>query len=86
MPRLTFRAEPAARGLVPFLIDWGSTPSPALGSTSGCSLVDLRAEHPQPAEVVGLLGALDVSLDVAEGGEAALIATIETPNGTVELR
>ena len=49
--RLTTRPERAAGGIVPFLIDWGQTPSPALASAKGCSLLDLRAEHPDPDEV-----------------------------------
>ena len=73
-------------GLVPFLIDWGATDHPALSAPEGCTLVSLRAEHPDPSAVTPSLEALGVDLEVGVGAEAALVATIETPNGTVELR
>lgn len=83
---LTMRPTPAAGGLVPFLIDWGRTPSPALSSARGVSLLDLRAQHPDPDEVGRLLATLDVSLDVAAAPSPALIAVLQTPNGEIELR
>ncbi|HVS08344.1 MAG TPA: VOC family protein, partial [Planctomycetota bacterium] len=45
--RLTLRSEPAGDGLVPFLIDWGGTPSPAQQAARGCRLIALRAVHPE---------------------------------------
>lgn len=73
-------------GLVPFLIDWGGTPHPAASAATGCRLVALGAEHPEPERVRGMLRALDVALDVTHGAAPALIATIDTPGGRVELR
>jgi hypothetical protein len=73
-------------GLVPFLIDWGATEHPALSAPQGCRLTSLRAEHPDPAAVTPALEALGVTLEVTHGPTAALIATIDTPNGPVELR
>jgi hypothetical protein len=84
--RLTQPAEPAGDGLVPFLIDWGVTPHPSATSASGCRLVDLRGEHPQPAAVQTMLKAVGVELTVQRGPAPALMATIETPNGVMELR
>lgn len=83
--RLTMSATPTW-GLVPFLIDWGHTASPALAATQGCRLVALRGEHPNPAEAAASLRALDVELAVTIGPMVALIAAIETPKGLVELR
>ena len=84
--RLTMRGEPGGEGLVPFVIDWGKTPSPALSSTRGCTLRGLRAEHPDPASIEAMLGALGVELDVARGAAPALVARIATPRGEIELR
>lgn len=84
--RLTVSPQREASGIVPFLIDWGSTPSPSHSSARGGSLLDLRAEHPDPDEVSRLLRTLDVSLDVTAGPEAAMIALLQTPNGELELR
>jgi hypothetical protein len=84
--RLTLRAEPAGDGLVPFLIDWGATQSPALSCAKGVSLQALRAEHPDPEPVRRALAALGAALSLARGPAPALIATLATPKGVVELR
>ena len=85
--RMTMLRDPLpANGLVPFLIDWGATAHPAAGGPGGCRLVDLRGEHPQPAPVQATLQALRVDLPLGTGEAAALIATLETPNGRLELR
>ena len=71
---------------MPFLIDWGSAPHPSFTAPQGCSLLSLRGEHPQPERVTRQLQALEVDLNVAQGPAAALIATLMTPKGEVELR
>jgi hypothetical protein len=73
-------------GLVPFFIDWGKTPHPAGTSTPGASLIDLRAEHPDPQPVQQALDTLGLDLRVERGPRPALVATIHTPRGRVELR
>ena len=84
--RLTLSPEREAGGIVPFLIDWGQTPNPAITSTKGCALLDLYAVHPEPDKVTSLLGALDVALNLNAGPQATLIALLQTPNGEIELR
>jgi hypothetical protein len=84
--RLTLRAEPAGDGLVPFLIDWGTTPSPAIQAAAGCRLVALRGVHPRIAEVSPLLLALGVDLALDPAPVAGLVAVLDTPLGQVELR
>ena len=74
-------------GVVPFLIDWGRTPHPALSAPRGAILQGLRAEHPEPGRAAGAISALGLDLPAARGREPALIATIQTPRGeVVELR
>ncbi|MPY91605.1 MAG: VOC family protein [Acidimicrobiia bacterium] len=77
---------PGFDGLVPFLIDWMATPHPSATNPGGATLVGLRGEHPEPAGVRAALDALGVELDVAEGPAPALVATLDTPRGRVELR
>ncbi|MCP4004818.1 MAG: VOC family protein [bacterium] len=84
--RLTIRSEFAGDGLVPFLIDWGTTPHPASAAASGCKLVGLRAEHPEPAQVLADLEALGASLPVQRAARAVLVVELETPAGRVQLR
>jgi hypothetical protein len=73
-------------GILPFFIDWGPTPHPATGSPGGCELLDLRAEHPEAGRVRATLDVLGLGLAVTEGARPALVATIASPRGRVELR
>jgi hypothetical protein len=75
-----------ADGLVPFFIDWGGSPHPAVSAPQGASLSALRAEHPNPAGVAALLKALGLDLPVTKGPRSALIAVLETSGGLVEMR
>ena len=74
-----------ADGLIPFFIDWGQTPHPAQAAATGATLVDLRAEHPEPERARSLLEALGIALPVTAGPRPALIATIDSPRARVEL-
>lgn len=73
-------------GLVPFLIDWGMSPHPAVAAPAGGELLALRSEHPDHASVEWRLRALGLDLPVSHGSVPALIATIRTRRGDVELR
>ena len=83
--RLTLRRPTAGDGLVPFLIQWDPGPHPSASSPGGCTLTDLTAEHPRPADISRMTSAVGVSLPLAEAARPALIATIEGPQGTVVL-
>jgi Glyoxalase-like domain len=83
--RYTDPLRQLAEGIVPFFIDWGDTPHPAKSAAQGPSLVGLRAEHTDPVAVGNMLQALSLDLPVTQG-ERALIATIETTRGRIDLR
>jgi hypothetical protein len=83
--QLAVRPEQPGDGLVPFLIRWMSEPHPSASAPKGCQFVSLRAEHPEPEGVLAMLEALDAELDVTTGDEARLIATLDTPNGRLEV-
>ena len=72
-------------GLVPFFIDWKSSPHPSSSARVGPRLVELRAQHPDPAPVRALLDAFGVDLPVDGGPQPTLIAAFETRNGVVRL-
>ena len=84
--RLTDPHVVGGDGIVPFLIDWGTTESPARAAPKGCMLLRPRAEQPDPARIGEMLLALGVELAVELGRAPALIATIGTARGEVELR
>lgn len=83
--KLTDPEDTRCHGVVPFLIDWLDSPHPAAMAPGGCELLGLRAEHPDPGCPLPLLVALDLTLPVSEGPAPALIATIRSPAGVVEL-
>ena len=73
-------------GVVPIFIDWGASPHPSEVAPQGALLLGLRAEHPQPDKVKVILDTLGVRLHVEKGAHPALIMSIQTTHGVVELR
>lgn len=84
--RYTDPAVAVADGLIPFFIDWGTSPHPTLTAARGATLTQLRAEHPDAARVQKMLGQLGLELPVQQAASPAIIATIDSPKGRVELR
>ena len=82
--QLTWRLTPA-RGLVPFLIDWGTTPHPASRALPTVELTTLALLHPDPAAVQASLDALQVLLLVEQGPDPAVVVVLGTPRGTLVL-
>jgi hypothetical protein len=72
--------------LLPFFIDWADSPHPAATAARGPLLVSLRAEHPRPDLAREPLAALGLDLAVDAGPRPALVATLRTVSGVVELR
>ncbi|MGH7535178.1 MAG: VOC family protein [Gemmatimonadales bacterium] len=75
-----------ADGIVPFFIDWGASPHPAGTAPREIALIGLRAEHPDGDRIEAQLLQLGMDLEVSVRADPALIATLETPRGRVELR
>ncbi|HEY8980766.1 MAG TPA: VOC family protein [Streptomyces sp.] len=78
--RLTDGAADSS-GLVPFLIDWGSSPHPSDGLPI-TPLLELSASAPDPSTILPSLAALDVELSLSEG-PLRISFTLDTPNGPV---
>jgi hypothetical protein len=72
--------------LVPYFIDWGTSPHPAMTAAPGLSLRALRAEHPEPERLARIFQQLGLDLPVRRGARPSLIATIDSPKGRIELR
>jgi Glyoxalase-like domain len=83
---LTDPRATAEDGIVPFFIDWGSSPHPSVSAPDGVTLAALRGEHPRPGDAATLLGNLGLELPVTKGERPALVAVLQTPKGLVELR
>lgn len=65
--RLTRPLAADADGVIPFVIDWGASPSPAETVSARVELVRLAATHPSPASIGRVLKALGTELPIAEG-------------------
>jgi hypothetical protein len=63
-----------------------AAPHPSDTAPGGCALAGLRAEHPRPDPVRSMLAALAVHTPMTRGPSPALVATLDTPGGRVELR
>jgi hypothetical protein len=72
--------------LVPYLIDWGSSPHPSATAAKGVTLVSLRAEHPEAERAQTMLKQLGLALLVTRGAKPSLIATFNSPKGRVVLK
>ncbi|MCP3992349.1 MAG: VOC family protein [Actinomycetia bacterium] len=82
--RLTYGGSPAsAEGSLPFIIDWGDTPSPAASLPSMGSLVGLRVSHPDEA-VRNAIGSLGLGVETDEGA-FSLMAVVDSAKGRVEI-
>ena len=66
---------------VPFLIDWGSTISPARSAVRGARLLALRAGHPDPERLRAQLLAVGAVLGVECSAAPSLSARIDSPRG-----
>lgn len=72
-------------GTVPFLIDWGDTSHPADGTPDAVSLREFSLRHPDPDRVHRLLSSLGIRVSVLPADAPGLVATLETPRGTVTM-
>jgi hypothetical protein len=77
--RLTTPASDPVEGVVPFLIDWGTTPHPTQRGLPMLALRSLEAKHPDPATIAARLAALDEDLPVKTGQYARLVVTLDGP-------
>lgn len=82
---LEWQLTPPVAGVLPFLIDWGTTPHPTGSLPGGLELHSLTASHPDSAKVHRGLEALGEQLDVGQG-EPGLRAVVRTPDGEVVLK
>ena len=83
--RLCLPEFDTAGGIIPFFIDWNDSPHPSSTSTTGLSIVEFGAEHPDPQAVRTILDTLGVELHVTEGPAPKLVATVRGPAGELRM-
>ncbi len=84
--RLTASAPAGSSFVLPFAIDWGTSPHPSASAPQGVSLVGFQIVHPDPPTIESALAALHVDVRIVHGREPALVAQLDTPRGRRELR
>lgn len=80
--RLTDGDDAHPSGLVPFLIDWGTSLHPTASGLPTTPLLSLSASAPEPDEIRPLLTALGTNLDLG-AGPVGMSFTVDTPRGPV---
>ena len=80
--RLTDGDTAHPSGLVPFLIDWGSSLHPSASGLPTTPLLTLSATAPDPDEIQPLLAAVGTELPLARG-PVGFSFTVDTPRGPV---
>jgi len=74
-----------AGGVVPFLIDWGTTTHPSTTAAGGASLSGFSVSHPEPATIIAALAAIGLDIPVTRAEAPALSAVIAGPAGSMLL-
>lgn len=80
--RLTRPLTAEDAGVVPFVIDWGATPSPAGTIEARVDLVVFELTHPDPGALRPQLAALGTDVRVVRGAAPGLTLAIAGPGGT----
>ena len=74
-----------ADGSLPFVIDWGDSPSPALSLPSMGALVSLQIHHPDP-QIRSAAAALDLGgVEAVEGEAKLVVAIVDTSQGRIKI-
>ena len=72
-------------GVVPFVIDWGSTPHPSTTLPNECQLLELIVGHPDPVTIRPVLDAIVSGISIVAAPEPGISARLRTPNGEIDL-
>ena len=72
-------------GIVPFVIDWGTSTHPAATAAVGLHLESLTATHPAPEGLAATFEELAIDLELRQGDRAGLVAVVAGPTGRVQL-
>lgn len=72
-------------GVVPFLIDWGTSPHPTDGKEAAVQFVELKGFHPQAPKANQLMDALGLGMRIEQAGTPKLELQLNTPKGRVVL-
>lgn len=72
-------------GVVPFLIDWGNSPHPAMHTPHGGTLTGFAIHHPRAKALRNVFAAMGVTVEIIDSAHIRIEATIEGAHGAVTL-
>lgn len=72
-------------GLMPFAIDWLTTPSPALSAPAAGAFVSMEVHSPNAEQLAGEFAQLQIEVPVVASEQPGITATIAAPGGNVSL-
>lgn len=70
-------------GIVPFFIDWGTSPHPTDSLEQDIVIQDMKAVHPQVNTVKKMLDVLQIEMIVEQGATPELQVLLNTPKGQI---
>lgn len=76
---------PRGDGVVPFFIDWGDSPHPGDELPAACSFLGVRVEHPEPERISTWFRAVGLDTPVSRAHAPRIVASLDTPDGIVEI-
>lgn len=80
----TLTLDDSAHPFAPFFIQWAAfSQHPATTSPMGCTLRDLRFDHPAPDELRAMFTALGIDAIVEQGSQPRMRIELACPRGTV---
>jgi len=79
--RLAFPSGPELAGVMPFLIEWGTSAHPAVDLPSQTRLTQVSLQHPDAARIETAVRALAGDTWHVAHGPANVSASLETPEG-----
>jgi hypothetical protein len=72
---------------IPFFIEWASDSThPSSSAPAGCTIEELRFEHPRAEELRAALRTIGLEAKVGKSDEARIVAVIRTPKEHLELK
>lgn len=73
-------------GAIPFLMDWGKTPSPAETAPRGCAIMNLEISHPDVDQINITMAALGLDIRATKAKAFSMRALLQTPKREIRLR
>ncbi len=84
--QMTLPLPSPAVDLLPFFLNWESSAvHPTDNLVQACELLQIKMTHPNPSAIQNIFAKLTINIDLVQAAQASIKATIQTPNGLIEI-